>query len=328
MKALVYHGPRKLVWEDWPTPVAGPGEVVVSVRAVGICGSDIHGYTGESGRRIPPMVMGHEFTGVVERSAEANGWAGKPVIVRPFVHCGTCPECRSGRINLCRNRRFMGANAEGGMAESVAVPVGNLLPLDPNVTFAQGTLTEPLAVGIHAAGMAGDLRGKRVFICGGGAIGLLTLIAVREGGADAITVVDLLEERRQAAAALGATATAAPDSDVGADYDVAFDAAGLAPTFAQTLSAVELGGTAVALGGWRSVPIDLRRLVAREITLRGSFNFTPDEFARAARWLSEGRVDTARLMSGMQKLSEGARVFEDIAARRIGGVKIMLTNND
>lgn len=327
MKALVYNGPRQLDWQDWPAPSAGPGEVVVAVRAVGICGSDIHGYTGESARRTPPMVMGHEFTGeVVETAPGLDAWRGRLVIVRPFIHCGECAECRSGRFNLCRNRRFLGVNMTGGMAERVAVPVDNLLALDPHLSPEEGALTEPLSVGIHAATIAGNLRGARVFICGGGAIGLLALVAAREAGAREIVLVDPLPQRREAAVALGAAATLAPDEANPGAFDVAFDAVGEAATIAQAIAAVVTGGTVVGLGGWKVLPVNMPRLVAEEIVVRGSFNFTPDEFATAARWLADRRVDTRRLITSREALSEGAAVFAAVAAGRVESVRTVLRN--
>ena len=180
MKALVFHGPRRLAWEEWPEPEPAPGEVVIAVRAVGICGSDLHGYTGESARRTAPLVMGHEFTGeVLSVPAGTPGIAvGDRVVARPFIHCGECEFCRSGRANLCRARRYIGTTMHGAMAERVAVPLDNLLPLAPQTSFALGSLTEPLAVAMHAARQAGELGGKRILVAGGGTIGLLAMIAV------------------------------------------------------------------------------------------------------------------------------------------------------
>ena len=131
---------------------------IVAVRAAGICGSDVHGFTGESTRRIPPMVMGHEATGeVVEVGAEVSPeWLGRRVILQPFLWCGTCDTCRSGRINLCRNRHFLGATIGGAMAERLVMPVRNLVPLPGALSLVHGTLAEPLSVALHAVAQVGD----------------------------------------------------------------------------------------------------------------------------------------------------------------------------
>ena len=331
MKALVFHGPRRLAWEEWPEPEPAPGEAVIAVRAVGICGSDLHGYTGESARRTAPLVMGHEFTGeVLSVPAGTPGIAvGDRVVARPFIHCGECEFCRSGRANLCRARRYIGATMHGAMAERVAVPLDNLLPLAPQTSFALGSLTEPLAVAMHAARQAGELGGKRILVAGGGTIGLLAMIAARELGAAEIAITEPIAARRAIALDLGADAAIDParpeQRDALREFDVAFDALGIAATFAQALDALRPGGTLVALGGWRTVPVDLARIVVREIAVRGSFNFTPADFVDAKSWLEQRRFAAERLVTTMA-LAEGASAFEGLVERRIDAVKLVLTN--
>ena len=235
MKALVYHGPHEMRWEDRPDPEPGPGEAVVAVRAVGICGSDLRGYTGESSHRTPPMVMGHEATGevVVLGSGVPESTLGTRVVIRPNVACGTCDECQAGHANRCRKRRFMGVHTQGAMAQRVAVPADNLLPLPYRVSFVHGTLVEPLAVAMHAARRAGDLSDCSTLIAGSGPIGLLTLIAVRQAGTRAVVMTDIIPKRRAMALALGADAALDPTEEgwthrlaeiVDEKVDVTFDA--------------------------------------------------------------------------------------------------------
>ncbi len=338
MKALVFHGPRSLRWEDWPDPVVGDGDVLVAVRAVGICGSDLHGYTGDSGRRIPPMVMGHEFTGEVIAPGRhgAHFQTGTRVVVRPFLHCGRCEACAAGRTNLCANRVYLGANANGAMASRIAVPADNLLPLGDHLSFAHGTLAEPLAVAIHAARQAGDLSNRRVLVVGCGTIGLLTMIAAKRSGAAHVIAVDPKAERRQAALAMAADAALDPNdanfcanliaTSRAGDIDAAFDAVGIAQTFGQCIDTIRPGGTIVAIGGWKTVPVDLSKVVSREIVVRGSFNFTPADFATASAWLENGLIDCASLVTTTFPMTEGGRVFEDIVERRIDGIKVVLVN--
>jgi 2-desacetyl-2-hydroxyethyl bacteriochlorophyllide A dehydrogenase len=319
LKALVYHGPRNLEWQDWPEPQPGAGEALIAVRAVGICGSDLHGYTGESSRRIPPLVMGHEATG------EVLGSGLRRVIVQPLVSCGACEHCAAGLINRCRERRYIGATMDGAMAERLSVPIANLVPLPGSLTFSEGTLTEPLAVAIHAVRQAGDLAGRRVLVAGCGPIGLLIVAAARNAGAASIVAGDVIAPRRDAALKLGATATFDPlVNKPGSDFDAAFDAVGIAATFEQALFALHAGGMLVAVGGWRTAPLDLTRLVAREIEIRGSFNFKREEFHEACTWLAERRIDAAVVLTAVHPLADGARVFADLTGNPGDSIKTVL----
>jgi 2-desacetyl-2-hydroxyethyl bacteriochlorophyllide A dehydrogenase len=339
VKALVYHGPNEMRWQDWPDPKPGPGEAVVAVRAVGICGSDLHGYTGESGRRKPPMVMGHEASGeiIAVGSGVAESVMGEQVLVQPILTCGTCHECRTGHAHRCHHRRFLGGNANGAMAERFVAPLSNLLPLPDGVSPVLGTLVEPLAVGLHAARQAGDLTRRSVLIAGSGPIGLCTMIAARRFGARAVVMTDVIPARRNVAIALGADAALDPGEGdwqqelaqmIGAqEVDVAFDAVGISPTFEQAIKAVCLGGTVIAIGGWRTVPIDLSYLVAHEIHLIGSFNYTPEEFDEARLWLGEGRFDLSPMMIDSRPLAEGAAVFSELVGNRPKAIKVVLTSD-
>lgn len=340
MNALVYHGPREMRWEAWDERPPEPGEAVVSVRAVGICGSDLHGYTGESGRRTPPMVMGHEATGdVIALGSDApKDWAGRRVVIQPFLACGTCDQCLSGAINLCRNRRFLGGNTNGAMAERITIPASNLLPLPEALSYVNGSLAEPLAVAIHAIRQAGALIGKSVLIVGCGPIGLLTLIAARRAGAGCVVMTDVIPKRLAIARALGAAAALDPTADnwraaLGevihserAEVDVAFDAVGVQPTFQQAIDALRPGGTLIAIGGWRSVNLNLSQLVAREISLRGTFNFTPAEFADSLNLLAEGYFDPSTLVSSTHAMADGASVFADLSQSQADAIKVVLTS--
>lgn len=339
MQALVYHGPHQMRWESWPDPQPGPGDALLEVLAVGICGSDVHGYTGQSGRRQPPMVMGHEVVGriVAVGSAAPADWLGRRAVVQPILFCGTCDQCRQGSVQRCRNRRFIGGSLDGAMAERMVAPASNLLPLPENLSAACGTLVEPLAVGIHAAGRAGSLAGCTALIVGCGPIGLLTLVAVRRVGARLVITTDIDPVRRDLSRSLGAHASLDPAGPewrhalgdlAGGEVDVAFDAVGIAATFSQALEAVRPGGRLVAIGGWQTVPVDLARVVSREVSVVGTFNYTPAEFAEALAWLAEGRLTADELMARTHPLEEGAKVFAELAAHGGGAGKTVLTRAD
>lgn len=329
MKSIVYHGPRQLAWQDWPEPVPGPGEALVAVRAVGVCGSDLRGYTGETGRRTAPMIMGHEGSGEVIAVGPdvAQNWLGKRVVLYPTIPCGACSWCRVGRINLCQNRRIIGSrNTNGAMAERVVVPAANLRPLPDSLSFVHGAIVEPLSVGLHASRRAGDLGGRSVLIVGGGPIGLLTLVSVLQSGVACAMTADLVPKRRAAALALGANAALDTSQEnwkqqlaevVGAaEADVAVDAVGTPDAFQLAVSAVGPAGTVVAIGGWRPVPLDLDRLMHLELEVKGTFGFISEEFDEAKLWLEEKRFDVDRIVTDVLPLSEGPAVFEDLLAGR------------
>ena len=336
-KALVYQGPRLMKWEDWPIPEPEIGEVLVKVRAVGICGSDIHGYTGESGRRIPPMVMGHEATGEVAAvgAGVSTDWLNRRIIIQPFVACGTCEFCLGNRGNLCRNRKFFGASIAGAMAQDLIVPAANLIALPPQLPFEYGTLSEPLAVAIHAVNRAGDIKGRAILIAGGGPIGLFTMKAARQAGARVVVVTDLAPDRLDLALKMGADAAIDPRMEnfkqklsevVGADeVDVAFDAVGIQPTFDQVLKAVKPGGLAIAIGGWQVVSLNLGPVVAREIEIRGTFNFTVEEFEQAVRWLEQKTIDPMAIPIQTFPMGDGADVFERLSGQPGAALKVVLT---
>jgi L-iditol 2-dehydrogenase len=337
MKALVYHGSQQMRWEEWADPVPGPGEVLVRVRAVGICGSDLRGYTGESSHRVPPMVMGHEAAG----EAIALGMdvteevLGVRVAMRPDLVCGTCEACNTGRVNHCSTRQLIGVHVQGAMAEYVVLPVGNLLPIPEGVSFVHATLVEPLAVGIHAVLRSGEIGGRSVLIAGSGPIGLLTLVAARQLGARVVVVTDVIQRRLEVAAMLGADAAldpAKPDWEdqlvetVGSEsVDIAFDAVGIPATLGQCMQMIKESGVVVAIGGWRSIALQMNQLVRKEIELRGTFNYTVDEFEQACQWLVECCFDPDLLVTHTHPLREGADTFSYMTKNSAEGIKFVLT---
>jgi L-iditol 2-dehydrogenase len=337
MNALVYHGSHQMRWEEWPESQLGPGEVLVRVRAVGICGSDLRSYTGESGHRVPPMVMGHEAAGeVIALGADVpKEYLGMRVVMRPDLVCGSCEACLAGRVNHCSSRKLIGVHVQGAMTECVTLPMGNLLPLPQVVSFAHGTLVEPLAVGLHAIYRAGEIKGCSVLIAGSGPIGLLTLVAARQLGARLVVTTDVIPKRLKVAVALGADAAfnlAEPGWEeqlikaIGADcVDAAFDAVGIPATLGQCMQTVKIGGVVVAIGGWRSIELKMNQLVRKEVDLRGTFNYTAEEFEQARQWLAAGHFDSDLLVTHTSPLQEGAQLFASIAKDSAAGIKYVLT---
>jgi 2-desacetyl-2-hydroxyethyl bacteriochlorophyllide A dehydrogenase len=337
MKALVYNGPLQMRWEEWPEPQPGPGEVLVRVRAVGICGSDLRGYISESSHRVPPMVMGHEAAGeVVALGVDVpEEYLGMQVVIRPDLVCGSCEACLAGGVNHCSKRQLIGVHVQGAMAECVALPVENLLPLPERVSYKHGTLVEPLAVGLHAVLRADQIAGGSVLIAGSGPIGLLTLVAARELGARVVVTIDVIPKRLEAAAALGADAALNPTEPdweehlvetIGAEsVDTAFDAVGIPATLGQCMQMVKTGGVVVAISGWRSIELQMNQLVRKEIDLRGTFNYNVEEFEQALQWLAAGRFDSDLLVTHTYPLHKGADTFAHMAKKNTEGIKFVLT---
>ena len=309
MKAIVYTAPSTLEFLDVEEPSAGPGESLVDVAAVGICGSELHGIQSP-GFRKPPLVMGHELAGTTTE--------GRRVVVHPVVTCGRCDVCQRGLTNLCRNRTIVGIHISGGFGERVAIPDTNLYDIPDSMTWEQAALIEPLANAVHAWRLAGDPSPERVGILGSGTIGLCCLIVARAHSVKNVTVTDLAEERLEMALRLGATATG---PQLNGEYDVIFDAVGLAVTHEASVAHLRPGGSAIWLGLLDTEPrFDSLDLIRSEKRVNGSFCYTDADF-RAAIRLAED-IDTEWVRNF--PLEEGADIFTQLMNGRTDVVKALL----
>jgi threonine dehydrogenase-like Zn-dependent dehydrogenase len=310
MKALVWHGTRSVAYEDALEPEAADGEVVLEVELAGICGSDLHGYRGHPGPRVPPLVLGHEVVGHLDGDAYA---------VYPLIGCGECAHCLAGEDNLCASWRLIGMHRPGVFAERVAVPRRSLVPLPDGIDHERAVLVEPLACCVGALAPHGDASSIAVLGCG--PLGLLTVYLAARSGAS-VAAIDPLSERRAIAERLGAETTA--DELEPGDFDLAVDAAGFEPTWRAGLAGVHSGGTVVMLGlGNADAPFPMAQLVRRAITLRGQFGYTRAEFARALEVIAEGDLPLDWLAT--VPLAEGADAFANLVDRPAEFAKIVLT---
>jgi threonine dehydrogenase-like Zn-dependent dehydrogenase len=279
VKALVFTAPGQVKLLDVPEPEPAPGEVVVEVRAAGICGSELHG-ARRPGFRQPPLIMGHEFAGI--------GAGGEAVVVNPILSCGNCPECGRGLRHVCREREIIGVHRAGGFAERVAVPASALRPLPPGLPWEAAALIEPAANAVHAwnlalgaVGAKGAVgaEGARVAVIGCGAIGLLCAAKALSGGAGRVEVTDLSPARLAAARRLGAEVA---DPGLSGQYDVVIDAVGSAATRAASVAHQRPGGVAVWLGlAGEEAGFDGNALIRSEKRVLGSFAYHDEEFAQA-----------------------------------------------
>jgi L-iditol 2-dehydrogenase len=340
MKALMLTRYRNLEMAEVPTPEMGAAEVLVRVAACGICGSDVHGYDGSSGRRIPPLVMGHEAAGVVEAvgSAVKNFAPGDRVTFDSTVYCGECANCKRGDVNLCDRRQVLGVSCgdyrrAGAFAEFVAVPARICYQLPENLEFAEAAMLEAVAVAIHAVKLGQVGANDSALVIGAGTIGILTLQALRAAGCKRVFVTDVDERRLAMASQLGAVEILLSDSGLqervlqvtgGEGVDVALEAVGRNETVAAAIDATRKGGTAVLIGNITpQVTIHLQKVVSRQIRLQGSCA-SAGEYPQAIEWMASGAINVKPLISAVVPLAEGAQWFERLYAREANLLKVVL----
>lgn len=332
----MFEAPWEMPLRELPAPWPAPGEVLVRVRAAGVCGSDVHGFTGSTGRRTPGVIMGHEFSGIVEALGEgASGHVpGDQVAIQPIISCGVCAQCRRGRPNLCLHRRGIGWSVHGGYAEFVCVPARNALPLPSGVEWVQGALAEPLAVALHAVNLTPLNLGDRVVVLGAGTVGLLCVLALRQRGAGPIIVSDLSDHRLELARRLGASeviradrqdpVSAVHDLTGGEGADAVLEVVGAPATARQSVELVRHGGAVTWVGNAAPlVEVPMQEIVTRELTVRGSYAFS-GEFARALELLGSGQLDLAPLAVLRAGLDDGPALIRELAQGTLEAVKVVL----
>ena len=322
MKALVYTGVESLAYRDAPAPAPESGEVLINVRAVGICGSDMHAYLGHDARRPAPLILGHEAAGVITGGPRA----GERVTVNPLVTCGTCPACRAGRENLCATRQIISMPPrEGAFAEFIRMPERNLVTVPDPVPLDIAALAEPLAVSWHAVrlGIEALHAGEAdcALVIGGGAIGLAAALALGAQGCDAVTVVEPNAARRDyLAARCGVRAVAEAEGA----WPLVIDAVGFAATRATASALASPGGVIVHIGlGEDTGGLDIRRMTLQEITFIGTYTYTGQDFRDTCAAMFTGRLGPLDWAEA-RGLSTGAAAFADIRAGRVAAPKIVL----
>lgn len=334
MRALVWQGPRQMELHDQPIPKPQPGEVLVRVAAVGICGSELSGYLGHNSLRKPPLVMGHEFSGTVADSGDSALATGTRVVVNPLLFCGNCTACRAGRFNLCENRALVGVHRPGAFAEYVAVPAAACLPIPDDLDAVQASMAEPTACAVRALGLTGIGLGGRLLVIGGGPIGLLCArLAARAGATVALS--DTNPSRLQTARQWGvehvldsteAADPAALSRVFGSEGpDAAVDAVGLAVTRQTAISAARRGGTVVFVGLHEpGVSFDANDLARNEINVRGCFAYTPADFETAHRMLLADLLPPSGPWLSSRPLTAGGESFRELVDTKPEVLKIVL----
>ena len=345
MRALRFLEPEKFEVQQIARPEPKAGEVLLRVRGCGICGSDVHGWLGRTGRRLWPMTMGHEFSGEVAALGEGVSRIkpGDGVIVQPINFCGKCVNCQKGLTMLCLSKRFFGVlDVDGAMAEYVAVPEKLLYPLPERLKAMEGSkgyhigaMAEPYAVAYGAVKKAGDLTGKDVLIVGAGMIGLCILQLVRLKNPAQIIVSDLSDVRLARALKLGANHTVnSRHEDVyesiakytdGRMIDTSFEAVGVEPTANQSVKALKIAGTAVWAGmSQREMTINMQDIVCSARNVLGTFNYTHVEFGEVVDILGSGRLETDALLSEVVSLENAADAFRRLHEQPDDLLKIVI----
>ncbi|MHA6631049.1 zinc-dependent alcohol dehydrogenase [Pseudonocardia sichuanensis] len=328
MRALVLSDFWKLTVDDVPEPQPGPGDVLIEVLATGICGSDIHGYTGENGRRIRGQVMGHETVGrVLSVGADAgDGIAvGDAVTVNPVLWCGRCRQCAAGREQACPDKQVVGVTPAltSAFAERMAVPAHNAVRLPDGMPVEHGALVEPLAVGYHALVRGGCGAGDAVLVLGGGPIGQACVLAAQRLGAERVAVSEPAPQRRELNARLGAaTIDPAGADDVPAavrtaldgDPTLVVDAVGSARTLATAFATAPIGATVVLVGmGAPTLELAAYEISTKERSVVGSFCYSAAEFRDTAQWAATAPDALDALIEGRTDLAGGPGAFEALA---------------
>lgn len=341
MDALVWLGPREMVQRAEPMPRLADGEVLIEVGAVGICGSELSGFSGHNSLRVPPLIMGHECAGRVVETTTGSFANGKPATVgarvtfNPLIVCGSCDRCRSGRSNLCRHRQLVGAHRPGAFAQYVAVPTRQCHPLPDHLSLVAGSLAEPLACSIRAVALAGVQPDQRLLVLGAGPIGLCAVATARTQGVEQIVVSDVAPQRLEIAQRWGAhDVVNAREQDVVAfvqerfpgGVDCVIDAVGATPVRKQAIQAVVPGGRVVLIGlhDEESV-LPANYLIRQEIAITGSFAYTDADFAQAVDQLVGGVVQPSADWLQQRPLSDGPAAFAELVDGKAQAAKIVLT---
>jgi alcohol dehydrogenase len=331
MRALVYTQPNEMQLLERPQPDAAPGEVVLKIEAVGICGSDMHAYHGHDPRRKPGLVLGHEFVGRIEASAAAGFERGTRFTGNPLITCGVCEYCAQGRNNLCANRTMVGMTRPGAFADFMSIPAASLIAMPQQMPAVTAALTEPAATAWHAINLslralARPLHECRVLVIGGGAIGMLAALLLKRLGVLQLAVTELNALRRTSVEqhvgceTIDPRAQPLPESA----FDYVMDAVGSKVTRQQAFAAIKPGGVIMHVGlqDWAS-EIDMRKLTLAEITLLGTYTYTTADLRATVDALDRGLFGNLAWVE-QRPLADGAAAFADLDQGRSAAAKIVL----
>jgi len=341
MKTIVLTGIRKFVQKEAPKATPAKGEVLIRIRHVGICGSDIHYWKqGKIGSQVVeyPFIIGHECSGEIAELGEGvTGFKpGQRVAIEPAVSCGQCEFCRTGRNNICPKVRFLGTPpTEGAFREFLTMPCENVFPLADNISFEEGVLLEPFTIGVYSVILSSLLPGSTVAVMGCGPIGFSTLIAAKAAGASQIFATDLIDERLNTVSQIGAdfTYNASKGSAVdfimektnGRGVDISFEAAGEQEAVSDAVASTRIGGRCVIIGIPVKETIEINCDIARRreipiINVRRQNHAV----ARAIALGSKNITSLKKMLTHRFKSEKISEAFEVVSQRKDGVIKAVI----
>jgi L-iditol 2-dehydrogenase/threonine 3-dehydrogenase len=337
MKEAVMIQPRSLEFRDVAEPKAGPGQVMIRVQRIGVCGSDIHVWHGKHPFVTYPLVQGHEYAGVVEGIGEAVKGIniGDKVTATPQEVCGTCSPCRRGQYNACEVLKVRGFQAPGSARDLFVTEAEKIVKLPADFTFEQGAFVEPIAVAAHVTGRIGDLAGKNVVVSGAGTIGNFVAQACLSRGAAKVLITDISEYRLDIARKVGIQATCNVASDTLADaakrlfgtdgFDVGVEVAGAEPSLTALVKEIGKGGTLLIVGVYGDKPkVDMSVVCEHELTLKGSMMYRHEDWVQAVKWIASGAVKTEPLLTCHFPFERYAEAYRFIDAQGDKTMKVMI----
>ena len=332
MHALVYTDTKKIVYKEEKKPKLIEGESIIKVSASGICGSDMHAYHGKDNRRIPPLILGHEISGVINQGKSL----GKKVVLNPLITCGKCNYCSNGKEHLCNKRSILGMSKpierQGGFAEYVSIPDKNIYELPKTLNINEAAIAEPTAVAYHAVELSEksifkDIKSSKVLVIGGGAIGLLCgLILSKVKKCDDIIIADPNKKRLSQCSKYLETTAVDPKSKVITEnsFDLVFDTVGLEVTRLQAIKSIKPGGTIIHIGLTQpNGNFDFRKATLQEITFIGTYCYTNNDFEKTLNILSKKKLGSLDWIE-YRNLKDGAKAFKEIHDGSCSAPKIVL----
>lgn len=341
MKSLVLEKYNEFKLCETPIPELKPGWVLIKVEACGICGSDVHGMDGSTGRRQPPVIMGHEASGTIhEVSPEVQGWEkGKRVTFDSTISCGHCFYCQRGEINLCENRRVLGVSCDeyrqnGAFAEFVAVPAHILYEIPANISFEQAAMVEAVSVAVHATAISSVKVNDTAVVIGCGMIGLLCIQALKAAGCSKVIAIDQVPEKLELAKDMGANLVI---NSVGPDViqqilnetenrgsAISFEVVGIESTVNLAIDCTRKGGTVTLIGNLSpEVKLPLQKVVTRQLRLQGSCA-SAGEYPLCLEMIASGAINVDRLISKVAPLEDGNELFHRLYNKEPGLMKVIL----
>jgi len=341
MKALVLEEYHKFVYKEMPEPEIAANEVLIQVKACGICGSDVHGMDGSSGRRIPPIIMGHEASGIIiKRGSRVRNFSeGDRVTFDSTIYCGQCFYCRQGQINLCDDRRVLGVSPgeyrqHGAFAEYVAVPEHILYRLPDHLSFQHAAMVEPVSIAVHAVEITPISLDDTAVVVGAGMVGVFVIQALRVAGCGKVIAVDIDQRKLDFALQLGADEGLRADLvDVQAEVskmtqgrgaNIALEVVGNTAALNTAISSVRKGGIVTVVGNLApTVDFPLQSVVTRQITVNGSCA-SCGEYPACLNMIADGKIKVETLISSVAPLSEGAAWFDRLYNKEPGLMKVIL----